>query len=375
MLPVELSRLELDPSQALRRVARRPHELRQPDYEHNFDFLTVFYDCFAAIDGPFRILVGPPLANLQEAVVPAIKRAFHRWWPAQPLVRNLDRLSSLRIKSHRMKVRLKRGLFAQDQIVVQPNYCGLFRDRKVLLTKSKNNDLVWIRDWVHFFARHHGADAVLLYHNGDAAEVPAIQRAVGSVPGIAAVQIVHWPYLWGPVGGPMDQWDSDYCQHGVLEHARHRFLTLAAAVVSADIDEFVITRDRQPLFNLVQRSQSGYLCYRGFWVENATSVDGTMPRRHMHYVYRSLTPPEREVAPKWAVVPSRCPQDSQWLVHKVTGMQRDVELSNQASIRHFKAINTNWKMPRWRPERPNELEQAVDKELVPWLKVFKGSDA
>lgn len=375
MLAVELSRLELDPSQALRRIAPRPHEMRQPDYEQKFDFLTVFYDCFASIDRRFRILIGPPLANLQQAVLPAIERDFCRRWPVQASVRNLDRLSSLRVKSRMKKVRLERGLFAQDYIAVQPNHCALFRGRKVLLTKSKDNDLVWIKDWLHFFAHHHGADAVLFYHNGGAADLPAIHHAMAAVQGIDVVQIVHWPYIWGPVGGPMNIWDSDYCQHGMLEHARHRFLARAAAVVNADVDEFVITRDHQSLFDLVQQSQSGYLRYGGHWVENAPSMEDPIPRRHMHYIYRSRTPPEQPVEAKWSVIPSRCPPDSQWLVHVVAEMQQDVELSSQASIRHFKAINTNWKMPRWLPERPNELEHKVDEELLPWLEVFQGGEA
>jgi hypothetical protein len=375
MLRVELSRVDLDPSRPLRRVAPRPPQHRQADYDKNFDFLTVFYDCFASVDDRARILIGPPLANLEPAVVAAIRRSFHRWTRALPSVRNLDHQSTLCVQSRKAKARLQSGVFLQDKIIVQPNACALFRGSKVLLTKSKNNDLVWIRDWVHFFARHHGADAVLLYHNGEAADVPAIHRAVASVQGISVAQIVHWPYLWGPVGWPMNMWDSDFCQYGALEHARHRFLALAAAVVNADIDEFVITRDHQPLFDLVQRSRPGYLRYDGHWVENATSVDGEEPRRHRHYVYRSVAPPELQVQPKWAVVPSRCPSDSQWLVHAISGMEPDSALSNWASIRHFKAINSNWKMPRWRPERPDARKHVVDEGLLPWLKVFQGSDA
>ena len=146
-----------------------------------------------------------------------------------------------------------------------------------MLTLSKNNELSWIGDWVHFFARRHGCDAVLFYDNASTKyEISAIYKTISSIPGIEVVIVVNWPYMYGPQGSDRDAgppklpWDSAYSQPGVLEHARHRFLRLARAVVNADVDELVITTDKVSLFELICCSKTGYLKYPGYWIESAT---------------------------------------------------------------------------------------------------------
>jgi hypothetical protein len=260
-------------------------------------------------------------------------------------------------------------VFAQRRLVVQPNHAEVFRDRRVLLTISKDNEPVWIHDWVHFFARNHGADAVLLYDNApDAGDSARIYDAISSVPGIEVTVVVHWPYRFGPGGGPQRHWDSDFCQYGMLEHARHRFLAAAAAVVNADIDELVITQDAGSIFDLVRRSRTGYLRYDGAWIENATSVETGRIRRHRDYVYRAAA--GAPALHKWTVAPQRCPPDAQWLVHLIGGMEPDLDLSASVSLRHFRAITTNWKSSRWKPERPLEGTHVIDQALLPWLEAF-----
>jgi hypothetical protein len=371
---VVLSRLELDPSQALRRAPPRPPYWRQPGYEEQFDFLTVFYDCFASPDGRSWIMIGPPLANLEADVIAEIKRAFfHDGSPARLLVRNERHVSTVRLASRKAAVPLGGAVFVQQRLALQPNFSDWFRGRKVILTKTKDNELVWIRDWVQFYARKHGADAVLIYSNSTAADSCAeIADAIRPVDGIAVAVVVHWPYPFGPDGGEHAQWDSDFCEYGILEHARHRFLATAAAVVSGDVDELIITRNGSSVFDLAGRSSTGYLSFAGQWIENAAMPRDGM-RRHAHYRYRAREPQEGAER-KWVTVPARCPPESQWRVHSVTSMQADRELSALVAIRHFKAINTNWKVRRWVPELPDERRHEVDEELLPWLDIFQDGD-
>jgi hypothetical protein len=368
---VALSRLDLDQSRPLRRNPPRPLDDRQPDYERKFDGKTVFYDCFASRDGAGPILIGPPLLNLESVVVRAIRRAFqYPWWWRRSIVRRLDRASiiRLRLKTPQTRADFEQGLFVQSEIVVQPNEAELFRGSNVLVTKSRHNEAIWIRDWVRFYAAKHGADAVLLYDNSDAGEdTEAIAEAIRSVPGIRVSRVVPWPFPFGPDAGPRQVWDSDFCQYGVLEHARWRFLSLARAVVNADIDELVITATGQSVFDVAVASATGYLCYDGRWVENAT-IHACGPRRHMHYRH-AVRGPVKPTTDKWTVVPARTPPDGQWLVHVVDGMTPD-KTSKVVSTRHFRAINTNWRFQRWVPERPDERDHVLDHELASWLDVF-----
>jgi hypothetical protein len=376
---VRLARLELDAAGTLRREPPRPVDHRPPDYDANFDFHTVFYDCFISADGRRLVCIGPPLANLAKAVLPKVTSAFHKPAFAWAKVRRFDRVSELLFQPRRTDAVFGDGIFEQSRIAAQPNHCDWFRGRRAVVTMSKDNHLEWIHDWVEFYARRHGCDAVLFYDNGSTQYEPAqVWERIAAVPGIEVAVVVTWPYRLGPRGaapplktwtGPHgvshEVWDSDFAQYGMLEHARHRFLSLAAAVLNGDIDELVITLSRQSIFDLVQESRTGYLSFGGIWIENAAENDPGEARRHHHYVYRRVPEP-RWTAAKWAVVPSRCSLRAQWCVHWIAGMTADAKLSPRALLRHFVAINTNWKHQRWVPEQPGAGHE-VDEELVQWM--------
>jgi hypothetical protein len=366
---VELSPLELVASGALRREPPRPLELRPPDYEAQFDFHTIFYDCFLSADGRQTVLLGPPLFNLQDLIYGVLRDSIPR--AANADVHKQDRLVQAWLPGG-VSLKLPPGPFRQSRVVAQPNFCQVFAGKKVLLTKSKNNELVWIRDWAYFFAAKHGCDAVLLYDNGSTKYASEdIRETIAGVPGIDAVVVVDWPYKFGPPGAAI--WDSDFCQYGILEHARHRFLALAAGVVSADIDELIITQDGSSIFDYLERSKNGYLKYAGEWIESATPALGE-PRRHRDYVFRSRS--GEPVAAKWSVIPSRCPPPprGQWRVHEIGGMAYDLDLAYQILIRHFRAISTSWKYERAGFETPDPARHIFDEELAKWMRIFQGED-
>lgn len=372
MVKTSLSPLELKPSGPLRRDPPRPPALQQPGYVDRFDYFTVFYDCFVSADSQWIVLIGPPLFNLEKTVLAALHAslgaASGRKLPIKR--RRQDRTARIRVPNIAGRIAIAPGLFRQDRLIAQPNLCSLFKGRKVLLTKSKNNELVWIRDWVRFFAEKHGCDAVLIYDNGSTRyHSDRVRETVSSVSGIEVGHVVDWPYRFGPHGGPARAWDSDFCQYAIMEHARHRFLALADVVVNADIDEFVLTKDGSPLCDLVRRSSTGFLHYQGCWIENATLAPGET-RRHKDFFYQS-TGPEKPINFKWTVMPSRCGESTQWKVHFIAGMEADEELSRLVSLRHFRAITDNWKGRRWKPERPNERDHVVDQELVSYLAMFE----
>ncbi|MGH9808072.1 MAG: hypothetical protein ACRD9W_12585, partial [Terriglobia bacterium] len=146
-----------------------------------------------------------------------------------------------------------------------------------------------------------------------------------------------------------------------LEHAHLRFLASAEAVINADVDELIVTSDRESIFDIVARSKTGYLRYEGIAVENATEQNDGMDIRHSHYVYNETTP--RVTNAKWTVDPSRCHPHSQWCVHKIRVKMRSDGLSARVRYRHFMAITTNWETQRGKLERPGPGHQ-LDEELV-----------
>lgn len=387
MKEITLSPLELHPEANIRREMPRPPQLRSPDYEEKFDSLTVFYDCFASADGTSCVLLGPPLFNLESAVLSSFPALFGCNSSSQvrlvsPHSRTKHNLSSqLWLKSTQRRITIPSADFRQREILIQPNEFDLFSGRKVLLTLSKDNEICWIRDWVHFFARLHECDAVLFYDNTSVAyEASEIHDAISSVAGIEVSVVVSWPYKYGPQGSdsfheaqrqrstsPPLPWDSTYCQPAMLEHARHRFLGCAEAVINADIDEFVLTKNREPICDMIRRSDTGYLLYPGQWIESATKAVGEIPR-HFHYFHRAKSPAGGFMW-KWAVAPRRCPQEARWLPHKISRMKAD-SLSNFVSYRHFRAINTSWKYSRGAACLPSD-EHVRDEELKAAMQVLE----
>ncbi len=382
---IELSPLELDPRHSVRREMPRPPDLRAADYEEKFDDLTIFYDCFRSADGADWVFVGPPLFNLQPVVASVLKRLVH---PAPSIDEDLSsltrgdnrlNLSLLWLRTSASNIDLSGAVFRQRRLSVQPNHADLFHGRRVLLTQSKNNELAWIHDWAYFFARHHGCNAVLVYDNASTKyDTLAVHDAIASVPGIEVAVVVHWPFKYGPTGSERDlglqgiPWDSNFLQLGMLEHARHRFLSSAEAVANADIDELVLTSDKNSVFDLAGRSKSGYLQYRGFWIESATNSVKKGVRRHVDFYYRSKAPSD-SLLWKWTVAPDRCGPQARWLPHEIVGMKPDT-VSRLVSYRHFRAISTGWKYSRGATQCPNKLEHFKDDELVVWMQIFNQSE-
>jgi hypothetical protein len=91
MFEVGLSPLELDPQSGLSRSVPRPQHLRQPGYEQEFDASTILYDLFWSPGGGHVVGIGPPLANLADALVPMLRRGFRGGIFSRLEQRNLER--------------------------------------------------------------------------------------------------------------------------------------------------------------------------------------------------------------------------------------------------------------------------------------------
>ncbi len=373
-MQVELSPLQLAREQPLRRDPPRPPHLREPGYDDRFDDVTVFFDCFRCPDGVHIHLAGPPLRNLADPVVAAVAdAAFAGGWPRPAFMRRwearaweMDRVSRIVLRSAQERLSFPAWLFAQSEIAVQPNHCDLFAGRKALLTMNKDSDLVWIKDWVRFFVRGHGCDAVLLYDNRSTLYAREdVHDAIMSVNGVRQAVVVDWPYAFGP-SWDSASFDSEYSQLGMFENARFRFLAAAAGVVQLDVDEIVLTQDGASIFDLLDRSTSGYLNIPGTWIENTSASErAAEPRRHRDYQYRAVPP---QLCPaKWAAVPARCGTAGQWMHHHWTGPGAD-PLSRQTGMRHFKAITRRIHRAPFEPLDP--ARHALDADLQRWRWAF-----
>jgi hypothetical protein len=227
---------------------------------------------------------------------------------------------------------------------VQTDNNDLFSGRRTLLTLQKDNDLAWIKDWVEFHVRTQEVDAVLVYDNGSSRYgTDDLLECLRGVAGVEVAVVVVWPFLYGPQGGSGRPWDSDFCQAGMFEHARRRFLRHALAVVNADIDELIVSSSAS-VVSMAQGSRLGVVAYSGQWVEAVPrpDIERDGEWRHRDFIYASLA--EDACPPKWTVVPARVPLAFQWRTHSLRGMP--VWHRDTVKYRHFKGISTGWKYGR-----------------------------
>jgi hypothetical protein len=343
--------------------------LRQQGYESAFDDKTLFYDVFDSKSGV--ALLGPPLLNLK----PILSEGTIAVDGSTALDINhaeLDRTSIVNVDGQ--MVPRKRVQVLSDEfsihIPISPNFCSLFSGKRVLVTKSKDNALKWINDWVRFHVAEQSIDAVLIYDNESTAYGPEDVLEALNVEGIDVAVVVNWPFKFGPQGGNWDglrnaPWDSDFCEYGVLEHARRRFLEDAAGVLNADIDELVVTSGNQNVFSMLEDSGFGVLSYAGRWIENY-SYNECSPNSHSDYVH--YDPGKGRATNKWALLPSKTAAATQWKTHSVSGVE--MMTTEETVHRHFVGVARDWKWQRTK-SRLTEANLRVDMDLKEaFMRVF-----
>jgi len=343
-----------------RREPTRPQKLRGENFDRQFDSTTLFYDTVDIGDSRI-VLLAPPFFNLTSYL--AATSFFQGSAQCAAKIRHLDRHAQVWLQApHGGDIRAA-GPLGEFAVRLSPNGRELFRDRRVIFTMSKDNRIEWILDWVKFNRDVHGADAVLIYDNASTAyDSAALSAALRSVPGIAQSVVVEWPYRYGPQGtNAWDHWDSDFCQLGAWEHARWRFLQDAKSAMNSDIDELVLSKDGQSVFEAAEQSSSGLVRYRGRWIigvdDRAKSEPVERLPRHRDFSIRM--PPDYRFSwlrgrrdlnrcqPKWTVVPRKCPQAVQWHVHSIASWWPSyLPCSRNFSFSHFREIGNNWKYQR-----------------------------
>ncbi|MFD1330066.1 hypothetical protein [Mycoplana ramosa] len=371
-----------------RREATRPIAYRTDGFDEKFDDDVLFYDIFRRADGMVTLL-GPPLFNLAQFIRPDSIRAMPSRQPCPFRVRRLDRQVQLIVNVPETCKALEISLDgASVEVEIRPGKAALFAGRRVLLTQSKNNELTWIRDWATFAQRFHGADAVLLYDNAsDRYGTEEVEDELRRIDGIKAIQVLSWPFKFGPQGLDATRfWDSDFCQMGAWEHARWRFLADARSVQAGDVDELVLSQRGQSVFAAAENDRFGVVRYRGRWVvatDRTPPVNAGTLLRHRDYdtVMREriarrfgLFPYDTMAsAPKWTVVPKRCPPWAQWAVHRITGWLAAHRITREFSHRHFREIGSNWKYARLTRDSYDPELHEIDPVLVAHLRGEAGT--
>lgn len=339
---IEGHRRSLPEGATTRREAPRPPELRQPGYMEDFDDDSLWFEVFAGRDGIH--ISGPPLLNLTSVLASAQWLLDGRDVSDQVTLADWGHAQASVIRGasgRKLHVKTDECVIETD---VTSNFLDSFAGSYAIFTKSKNNDLAWIRDWLEFHVRAHGVSAALIYDNGSDRYGPDdVLETMHSVSGLHTGVVVSWPYKFGPKAGTPKRFDSDFFQYVVASDAQHRFLGRAAGVIQADIDELVMTEDGRTVFEHAEESESGYLPYLGRVVEGVLLTDA--PARSITFKDFGYYDPAKPLStPKWTCIPQKLPPNVQWRTHAINGVAASP--AEQVIHRHFWSISTSWKFNR-----------------------------
>lgn len=331
-----------------RRDPARPEHLRDSTYADKYDDQTVFYDLIRS--GSEVIGIGPPLLNLESLVMES-KVSLEGQSPSSTTTKSLERGQLTRWQfeagiadSATFALELPRGA-GKYRLEPSEESHELFKNKRVLVTVQKNEEIEWILDWATYYSRVHDCDAILIYDNGSSKyELTDLEEKLKTIDGIEVAVVVDWPFKYGPQGGLWvgndAKWDSDFCQIGALQDARYRFLDLCQGFLSVDVDELVVSRGESTLFHLLEESEDGVLGFEGHWIANAPVQlsSGELPRHQHFFQIQGLG---KSCSTKWAGTPSRWPEKAHPTAHYVRNARTDQ--SPDLYLAHFQGVNSAWK--------------------------------
>jgi hypothetical protein len=359
---IHVSPIILPENCIFRREPPRASSYRQVGYEEQFDFRTLSYDVFSYAGK--TVLSGPPLFNLKKGFIKGkflidgidVSRKLKTW--------ALERHQRMELGSHGEKLSV--SCFGEHfELAINPSCNSFFSGKRVLLTMSRNNKLEWIRDWVAFYVANHGVNGVLIYDNNSSSySVDELAQTLTVFEGVEIV-IVPWGFKYGPGKYPgrarETLSDSKFCQLGGLEHARFRFLSEAAWVINADVDELLIVTHGSVTNDFALNPKLVGFSFKSRWVDALGGYGENRPKSFADYFHfdRNGVAGHR----KWIVVPARVAEKHQWTVHSVQGAKA-VPAGSQRYFAHFHGINTNWKSKRNVSCRYDASTHEIDGALV-----------
>jgi hypothetical protein len=348
----------LPESLMLRRMPARSVKWRVNDFDKKFDDSTLAYDIAYIAERKMAYLSCPPFNNLLEKAKEMQVCSAESGLPCAFEVLEMNRHARVAIKipSGTTAINISSEL-GSVRLPVNTDENDFFKDRRVLMTMSKDNRIEWICDWIRYYRDVHQIDAVLLYDNNSTSyDMEDLRNAILGIAGIQAVCIVKWNYKYGPQGFNGGHWDSDYCQSGAMENARWKYLQKAKSVINVDVDELVMPCEKS-VMEMVERSVSGYLVFQGKWVIRTAndSIGREKAIRHRDFSNVLITrlglqpwksfplfPCMLHKSPrKWAAVPHQIPE-----VHSIRNIKNRRKTDSRVQYRHFRPINTSWNQNR-----------------------------
>ncbi|WP_224824436.1 hypothetical protein [Cognatishimia sp. MH4019] len=320
---------------------RRDHiveaQYRPEGYDAGYDFSTLWYD--AIWDGRDVVLTCPRLLNLARLFKTGTV-LLDALPAARPRISTHRRHDIVRINAPLQPAHL--SLRAEDMDLSTPIMradWNRFRGKNVHLAISRDNDLIWLKDFAQYHIVEHGLQAMIVIDNGSTAYTPEELAQTLLSTGLEDVLILPAPFAYGPFGLKPFSRRAKFLQTALLNAVRMRYLSRARAVLNCDIDELVWSKSGS-IFDLARKSLLGAVTFPGIWRFPVEGHEGFARHRDHLGIIEDVGP----CPPKSCIVPTGPLRRLQWDVHgfELPPLAR-LTRTSRAGYWHFRAISTNWK--------------------------------
>lgn len=328
-----------------RRDAAVSPDMRSDDYEQRYDYHTLAYDCLWLEKEQQLSLYCPKLLNFHNLV---LQGQFRSDLGEHQLHKVIDhrRFSEIRLAARHKPQWLEFEVadFNTRATISEPE-SQTFRDLNCIITMSRDNDLVWLEDWVRFHIDKHGLQALILFDNDSSRySCEDLVATLSGINGLQQFRVIPTPFRYGPMGRKKKH-DSKFLQAAMRNLTRRRFFADAGAVLWLDIDELVVHEEGKSIFEETRNSLLGYREFDGRWAYMAPDEPDTP--RHRHHVCVRDGKPEHGRG-KYCIAPGGPMGRFDWGTHhlQAPSIIRRMAHSDNFYLLHCFSISTNWKYSR-----------------------------
>jgi hypothetical protein len=344
-----------------KRIPARQQELWVFDFEKNYDWDNLWYDCIQ-INPNAILLIGPPLYSTKDWIKNTCKFLDNNNQPLHFNFYEMDRVC-ITVLDTNIPVNNLRFVGQHGEVVIPVSQPSMeFNGKKTIVTISRDHPVEWLEQWIDYHLCVHGIDGFIIYNNQSANYTSQeLQNALNRPD--ATIKIVDYDVPFGCMGGGTWEWngksgsslpwDSDFSQYIMLEHAKWKYLHAALLAINADTDELLTIQSPNNvsldhIAAYCQVNSNSVWLYKGVWIEPIDSVtqqeacDVPYSDRKFYNYYQTTHSNQRGIGIKWMLNPQKN-LTHQWMLHRTSGPHME---TNEISFGHYLAMNTSWSWPR-----------------------------
>lgn len=231
-----------------------------------------------------------------------------------------------------------------------------------VFTKSKNNRLGWVHDWASYHVREHGATSVIVADNGSTDySLHDLHETLLSIPGLKCVHVINANKRFGPSEAHCSKSSlATSLQVALLNIAIDRFFGKSSVMLNVDIDELVVSRKNQSIFDETRKKIFGHITFEGVWTYSKHASEIAKHSDHFWFKKNDIACPT-----KYSLASHSPFRRLQLQVHNIARVDRNVFKSrSNFYFLHCRQISTSWKYDRAKIDNADYILDPIVQEKM-----------